>query len=335
MTTGDVTVLVKDFSETQHFTVFPPFRCDAILWKPWLFRNNLNINFQTNEVVLGQEHISARFDEPSGAASDYWPRMGMDVKRFVHSCGVCQRTKRGQSCSGFLQSLPVPKQLWTEISIDFIMGLPQTPNGYNAIYTFVDRLTKAVHLEIKVAQDAMVAAQARQAFYADQGRAPASLVVGDQVMVFRDFLLTPDARNQPSRKLRPKWFGPFKVIERIGSNAYRLELLIPSAVIRCLTCQPSGITSKTPFQDVGGHRHRQWLIWMDILDMLWTKCWTIKPGTIDCSTWSNGQDMLMPPGSQPTTWWMSQARKLYNLGSTNYWGSAWTVLDARFFFALG
>ena len=26
------------------------------------------------------------------------------------------------------------------------MGLPQTPNGYNAIYTFVDRLTKAVHL---------------------------------------------------------------------------------------------------------------------------------------------------------------------------------------------
>ena len=26
------------------------------------------------------------------------------------------------------------------------MGLPQTPNGYNAIYTFVDGVTKAVHL---------------------------------------------------------------------------------------------------------------------------------------------------------------------------------------------
>ena len=69
VTTGDVKVVVKDFSETQHFTVFPLFRYDAILGKPWMFRNNPNINFQINEVVLGQEHISARFDEPSGAAS--------------------------------------------------------------------------------------------------------------------------------------------------------------------------------------------------------------------------------------------------------------------------
>ena len=49
-------------------------------------------------------------------------------------------------------------------------------------------------------------------------------------MVFREFLLTPEARNQPSRKLRPKWFAPFNVIERIGSNTYRLEL---RHIIRC------------------------------------------------------------------------------------------------------
>ena len=50
--------------------------------------------------------------------------------------------------------------------------------------TSVDWL-QAQQEAIKVAQDAMVAAQAIQAFYADQGRAPASLVLGDQVMVFR------------------------------------------------------------------------------------------------------------------------------------------------------
>ena len=49
-------------------------------------------------------------------------------------------------------------------------------------------------------------------------------------MVFSDLWLTPEARNQLSRKLRPKWFGPFKVIKRIGSNAYRLEL---PHTIRC------------------------------------------------------------------------------------------------------
>ena len=110
---------------------------------------------------------------------------------------------------------------------------------------------------IKVAQDAMVAAQARQAFHADQGRAPASLVVGDQVMVFRDFLLTPEARDQPSRKLRPKWFGPFKVIERIGSNAYHLEL---PHTIRCHSLfNVSALQHyvETPFLDVGSQRPRQ------------------------------------------------------------------------------
>ena len=30
--------------------------------------------------------------------------------------------------------------------MDFIVGLPQTPQGFDAIYTFVDRLTKCVHL---------------------------------------------------------------------------------------------------------------------------------------------------------------------------------------------
>ena len=37
------------------------------------------------------------------------------------------------------QSLPAPKQPWEDISMDFIVGLPPTPRGYDAIYTFVDR----------------------------------------------------------------------------------------------------------------------------------------------------------------------------------------------------
>ena len=76
----------------------------------------------------------------------YWPRMGLDIKKFVKSCGVCQHTKGSQQRSGFLQSLPIPDQPWKDISMDFIMGLPLTPRGYDAIYTFVDRLTKCVHL---------------------------------------------------------------------------------------------------------------------------------------------------------------------------------------------
>ena len=77
---------------------------------------------------------------------------------------------------------------------------------------------------LQISRDAVVAAQARQALYADRGREPSNLQVGDPVLVFRDFLLYPEARQQPSRKLQQKWFGPYRILAKIGSNAYRLEL---------------------------------------------------------------------------------------------------------------
>ena len=44
-----------------------------------------------------------------------------------------------------LQPLPIPKQPWEDLSMDFIMGLSTTANGNNAILTFVDRLTRYSH----------------------------------------------------------------------------------------------------------------------------------------------------------------------------------------------
>ena len=34
---------------------------------------------------------------------------------------------------------------WDEISMDFIVGLPKTPNGHDSIWVIVDRLTKVAH----------------------------------------------------------------------------------------------------------------------------------------------------------------------------------------------
>ena len=47
----------------------------------------------------------------------------------------------------------------------------------------------------RIVRDAMLDAQARQALYADQTRTPSDLKVGDSVLVYRDFLLTPEARG--------------------------------------------------------------------------------------------------------------------------------------------
>ena len=40
----------------------------------------------------------------------------------------------------------MPEQPWEDISMDFIVGLPLTKSGNDAIFTFVDRLTKYAHL---------------------------------------------------------------------------------------------------------------------------------------------------------------------------------------------
>ena len=76
----------------------------------------------------------------------YWPRMCMDVQRYVRSCDLCQRMKWGRRNNGLLQPLPIPDRPWQDIRMDLITGLPLTANGFDAIFTFVDRLSKSVHL---------------------------------------------------------------------------------------------------------------------------------------------------------------------------------------------
>jgi len=58
-TTCPLKLVIKDQSDTQFFTIFPLTRYDAILGKPWLTRNNPNINFKTNEVRLSCEPFVA------------------------------------------------------------------------------------------------------------------------------------------------------------------------------------------------------------------------------------------------------------------------------------
>jgi transposase InsO family protein len=44
-----------------------------------------------------------------------------------------------------LLPLKVPEWKWDEISMDFIVGLPQTQRGHDSIWAVVDRLTKVAH----------------------------------------------------------------------------------------------------------------------------------------------------------------------------------------------
>jgi hypothetical protein len=61
------------------------------------------------------------------------------------------KSKQHQKPVGPLQSLEILVWKWEVIAIDFLMELPRTQAGYDAIWMIVDRLTKAPHfISIKV-----------------------------------------------------------------------------------------------------------------------------------------------------------------------------------------
>lgn len=77
--------------------------------------------------------------------SFFWKGMKSSVIHFVTHCDVCQRNKHETVASpGLLQPLPIPEKLWTDISMDFIEGLPNS-NGKSVILVVVDRLSKYAH----------------------------------------------------------------------------------------------------------------------------------------------------------------------------------------------
>ncbi|GMF62176.1 unnamed protein product [Phytophthora fragariaefolia] len=76
----------------------------------------------------------------------FWPRMYKWIRKWVRSCGGCQRVKPAASKQAPLRPLPVATSAWRSISMDFIFGLPRDAHGRTGILVFVDRFSKMVHL---------------------------------------------------------------------------------------------------------------------------------------------------------------------------------------------
>jgi hypothetical protein len=72
--------------------------------------------------------------------------MKREIAKYVSECDTCQRVKASHlKVSGTLQPLPIPSWKWEDISMDFIVGLPNTSQKHDSIWVIIDRLTKVAH----------------------------------------------------------------------------------------------------------------------------------------------------------------------------------------------
>lgn len=110
-----------------------------------------------NTSVIIPKLMIAYHDSPEGghagevktylrlAAEWYWIGMRKHVALYVQRCSICQQHKSSQQKpAGLLQPLAIPAQVWEDITLDFIEGLPLS-KGVDTILVVVDRLSKYAH----------------------------------------------------------------------------------------------------------------------------------------------------------------------------------------------
>jgi hypothetical protein len=75
----------------------------------------------------------------------WWPQMSCCISIYIKHCDLCNQTKVQCQCPiGELHPSETPEAPWDTISVNFIVGLPES-HGYNIIMCVINSLTKHMH----------------------------------------------------------------------------------------------------------------------------------------------------------------------------------------------
>ena len=110
--------------------------------------NNIELQHQLinvyHDTSLGG-HSGSTVTTARVASIFYWKKQQKQIRQYVRECPTCQQYKtENMATPGLLQPLPIPTTPFTDISMDFITGLPKS-EGKEVIFVVVDRFSKYAH----------------------------------------------------------------------------------------------------------------------------------------------------------------------------------------------